>query len=74
MKMAERRGRIALSSFFFLVSLRLPAGLAVRDQPLQRDVDVVLLLARDGVATDLTVLNSVEVHFLYESVFVQGTR
>lgn len=31
--------------------------LTVLDEPLQGDVDVVLLLARDGVAADLAVLD-----------------
>lgn len=33
------------------------ARLTVLDEPLQRDVNVVLLLARDGVTADLAVLD-----------------
>ena len=44
----------------------------MRDEPLQRDVDVVLLLAGDGVTADLPVLDGVQVHLLDEAVFVEG--
>ena len=57
-----------------MCSLRGPApALAVGDEPLQRDVDVVLLLAADAVAADLAVLDSVQVHPVYQPVLVQGT-
>ena len=36
----------------------------MRDQPLEGDVDVVLLLAGDGVAADLPILDGVQVHLL----------
>jgi hypothetical protein len=49
-----------------------PAGLGVRDEPLQGDVNVVLLLARDGVAADLAILDGVQVHLLDQAVFIQG--
>ena len=50
------------------------AGLGVGYEPLQRDVNIVLLLARDGVAADLPVLDGVQVHLLDEAVLVEGTR
>ena len=37
--------------------LGLTPGLAVRYEPLQRNVDIVLLLARDGIAADLSILH-----------------
>ena len=49
------------------------AGLGVGYEPLQRDVNIVLLFARDGVTTDLPVLDGVQVHFLDEAVLVEGT-
>ena len=48
------------------------AGLGVGYEPLQRDVNIVLLLARDGVAADLPVLDGVQVHLLDEAVLVEG--
>ena len=45
-------------------------GLGVRDEPLQSDVDVVFLLAGNGVAADLAVLNGVQVHPLDKPVLV----
>ena len=39
--------------------LRLAARLAVGDEPLQRDVNIVLLLARDRIAADLTILKGI---------------
>ena len=41
-------------------------------KPLQRDVNIVLLLARHGVTTYLPVLDGVQVHFLDEAIFVEG--
>ena len=37
--------------------LRGSAALTVGDEPLQGDVDIVLLFTADGVAADLTILN-----------------
>lgn len=39
-------------------------------KPLQRDVNVVFLFARDGVAADLPVLDGVQVHLLDEAVLI----
>ena len=39
--------------------LRLAARLAVGDEPLQRDVNIVFLLARDRIAADLTILKGI---------------
>ena len=50
------------------------AGFGVGYKPLQRDVNIVFLLARDGVTTDLPVLNGVQVHLLDEPVLVEGAR
>ena len=44
----------------------------MRDQPLEGDVDVVLLLAGDGVAADLPILDGVQVHLLDQAVLVQS--
>ena len=44
----------------------------MRDQPLEGDVDVVLLLAGDGVAADLPILDGVQVHLLDQPVLVQS--
>ena len=44
----------------------------MRDEPLEGDVDVVLLLAGDGVAADLAILDGVQVHLLDQSVFVES--
>lgn len=46
-------------------------ALGVSNQPLQRDVDVVLLLARDAVAANLPVLYAGQVHSLNQSSFIQ---
>jgi len=42
------------------------------DEPLEGDVDVVLLLAGDGVAADLPILDGVQVHLLDQAVLVQS--
>ena len=44
----------------------------MRDEPLECDVDIVLLFARDRVATNFTILDRVQVHFLDQTVLVQG--
>jgi len=44
----------------------------MRDEPLEGDVDVVLLLAGYGVAADLPILDGVQVHLLDQAVLVQG--
>jgi len=41
------------------------------NQPLERDINIVLLLARYRVAADLAVLNGVQVHLLDEAVLIQ---
>ena len=44
------------------------------DEPLQGDVDVILFFARNAVTANFSILNRVQVEFLYEAVFVQGVR
>lgn len=46
-------------------------ALGVSNQPLQRDVNVVLLLARDAVAANLPVLYAGKVHSLNQSSFIE---
>jgi len=56
------------------VRLRPSASFGMRDEPLESDVDVVLFLARNGVTANLAVLDSAQVHFLDEFLFVEGAR
>lgn len=56
--MKRRRERSAASQDGPRVVLTRATRLTVLDEPLQRDINVVLLLARDRVATDFAVLNS----------------
>lgn len=56
-----------------LSSLRCAPALTVGNQPLERDVDIVFLLATDAVTADLTVLDRVQIHLLYQTVFIQGS-
>ena len=44
----------------------------MRDEPLQRDVNVVLLFAGYGVAAYLPILDGVQVHLLDQPVLVEG--
>ena len=42
------------------------------DKPLQGDVDIVFLLARDRVAADLPILDGVQVHLLNQTILIQS--
>jgi hypothetical protein len=44
------------------------------NQPLQSDVNVVSLLAADGITTNLTILDDVQIHSLYEPGLIQCSR
>lgn len=41
------------------------------DEPLQRDIYVVLLFAGDGIAADLSVLNAGQIQFFNELLLVE---
>lgn len=44
------------------------------DQPLQCDIYIILFFARNGVATDFSILDSSQVHFFYELLLIQSVR
>lgn len=54
-------------------SLSCAPALTVGNQPLERNVDIVFLLATDAVTADLTVLDRVQIHLLYQTVFIKGS-
>ena len=54
-------------------SLSCAPALTVGNQPLERNVDIVFLLAADAVTADLTVLDRVQIHLLYQTVFIKGS-
>ena len=62
-----------LASLRVTTSLRGAPALTVGDEPLERDVNVVFLLAADAVTADLTVLDRVQVHLLYQAVFIKSS-
>lgn len=68
---AHQRARFAAAAAMTAAAL---TNLALRmcNQPLQRDVDVVLFLARNAVAADLAILYAGQIHALDQASLVEG--